>query len=284
MDYLINKIPNVTYDINCASGFVRFKLHDLFKNDYNLEINHVIFTVTNDVIVNISKDHQMEEPEYRNEYYTKYSGNYNEYINDIPADMQQEELKTYIKKYIESPEYIFNFENQQSRFSFFYLSIVNFMSPTSQLFKNKNINKKEILSEINIKNDIASSAHSNLVIYDKLYNIMYRFDPQYYVRDSIDEYLQLFCVKQKIKFIVLNNHAGGYGPQTLQINESLNHFEGTCYWWTSLLINLIIINYKNGFLNDRTIVYLMHLFYDKIKRDYTFSDYINNYITKILNN
>lgn len=176
--------------------------------------------------------------------------------------LSYKDYKKSAKKYYRNNEdYIFNFSiNNSNRFKFFLLCI-------------KNIGVK--------------IGHCNLLIYDKQFNTIYRFDPIVdHSRDTINTHFKnLFENKYSVRYIsfskILLRNNKNIGPQGFSdlYENTLN--PGTCLYWSNCIMNVIIENYKNNNLNNIKLTFFLSLFYRKLEKSSTYTNYIENYINEV---
>lgn len=160
---------------------------------------------------------------------------------------------------------------------------------------------------IETENEVSRKwSHMNLLIYDKILNVIYRFDPQgeacIYNEESVNNELLKIFKKYKIKYISLDKYLpilknfikdnkdyyrsayGNFenitnyncGPQTIEgLNKKDKNIDppGYCTYWCFSFINFILKNYRK-YRNVNIVVCLNDMIYEIDNKNVSFLEYI----------
>ena len=148
-----------------------------------------------------------------------------------------------------------------------------FFQEKLEIFNFKNIKNKKYYFLVEHDMDNQQIMHSNALIYSKLNNTLYRFNPNfeskcdsYYIHDFFNTQLKLNNINYK--------HLNIY-PQYYQKDI----YSGTCLWWSSFIIFYLI---KKNKLNNIDIL-LETLNYSIYKKN-IFTEIIYKFIQFVLSN
>lgn len=236
------------------------------KNNYNI-FNHQYSAISYDTAfyIYLKKQYSNINLNQINVRITKEK-KYNLFISDLDNDFcssKKEYYKEYKKKhnmYIIKDNFLEYGQKNNERFHFFTLTI----------------------------NDLSKKCgHANLLIYDRIYNIVYRFEPNgdnFYT--ELSDYLSNYFSSFNVKFSLLKGFHYKkiiYGPQDFAKEIELTKNQGTCMYWSYMFCNLIQENYNNYYLDDKTTLdnFTLFFYYELYKQKFSYSGFINNFIYKI---
>lgn len=125
--------------------------------------------------------------------------------------------------------------------------------------------------------------HVNLLIYDRMNETVYRFEPNGcgYLPE-INTYLKKYFKERNVNYVSLDDTYlyNNNGPQEISDYYENNKTEGRCLYWSYCILEIIIENYKNKCFIGVNIETFMILFFKALEENFTYNDYINNFIKR----